>query len=76
VEVLVQPIEECLKPLFRPEPIANWDCDMISEQTERYGIEPRVVFTALRPRPSGMFCVLAVGFDLAGSDRLEASHRR
>jgi hypothetical protein len=76
LEILVQPIEECLKLLFRPEPIADGNDDMLCEEAERHGIESGVAFTAPRSRPTGTFCVLAVGFDLAGSDRLGASRRR
>jgi hypothetical protein len=53
---------------------SNGDYDMLCEQTERYGIESGVAFTAPRPRPSRMFCVSAVGFDLSRSHGFQASH--
>ena len=42
VEVLVQPIEKCLKLLFWPVPIADGDYNMLCEQAERHRIKLRV----------------------------------
>jgi Bacterial regulatory proteins, lacI family len=72
VEVLVQPIEECLKLLFRPVPIADGNDDMLCEEAERHGIESGVAFTAPRPRPTRMFCVSAVKF-VSDSKRIAQS---